>query len=161
MSAPRRNPTSSSTSSSPPTDLTEQFTDRARQALSRAREEARALRHSFVGTEHILLALLRDDAGPAVESLQRAGVTHGHVRTAVVRMMGTGVEEPADEELVFTGRAQDAIELARRAASEAGRDLADTDHILLALVREHDGAAVRILLQLDADPAAIRATLSS
>lgn len=114
-----------------------------------------------MGTEHILLALLRDDTGPAVETLHGAGLTHDQVRSAVVAMMGTGVEEPADEELVFTGRAQDAIELARSAASEAGQDLADTGHILLALVREHDGAAVRILLQLDADPAAIRSALSS
>jgi ATP-dependent Clp protease ATP-binding subunit ClpC len=114
-----------------------------------------------VGTEHILLALLGDDTGPAADILRSAGVTHVQVRSAVVRMMGTGVEEPAEEELVFTGRAQDAIELARSAAAKDGRGLADTGHILLALVSERDGAAVRILLQLDADPAAIRATLAS
>jgi ATP-dependent Clp protease ATP-binding subunit ClpC len=114
-----------------------------------------------VGTEHILLALLRDATGPAADALRRAGVSHPQVWTAVVRMMGTGVEEPTDEDLVFTGRAEDAIEQARSAASEGGRSLADTEHILLALVRERDGAAVRILRQLDADPAAIRATLAS
>lgn len=104
---------------------------------------------------------MRDEQGAAADALRTAGVSYPAVRTAVIRMMGTGIEEPAEEELVFTGRAQDAIELARRTASESGRDLADTEHILLALVSEHDGAAVRILLELDADPAAIRATLSS
>ena len=114
-----------------------------------------------MGTEHILLALLRDETGPAADALRSAGVSHAQVRTAVVRMMGRGVEEPAEEDLVFTARAEDAIELARRAASQSGRPVADTEQILLALVREHDGAAVRILLQLDADPAAIRSALSS
>jgi ATP-dependent Clp protease ATP-binding subunit ClpC len=119
------------------------------------------LRHSYVGTEHLLLALLRDDAGAAADALRRAGVSHAQVRVAVVRMLGTGVEEPADEELVFTGPALDVIDLACREASSRGRDRADTEHILLALVAERGGAAVRILLQLDADPAAIRSALPS
>jgi ATP-dependent Clp protease ATP-binding subunit ClpC len=113
-----------------------------------------------VGTEHILLSLLREQDGAAADALRRAGVTHAQVRTAVIRMMGRGVEAPGEEELVFTGRAEDAIGLARREATEAGRDLAGTEHILLALVSEHDGAAVRILLELDADPDAIRAAIA-
>jgi ATP-dependent Clp protease ATP-binding subunit ClpA len=88
-------------------------------------------------------------------------VTHAQVRAAVLRMIGMGVEPPADEDLVFTGRAEDAVELARRSAAAAGREQADTEHILLALVQERDGAAVRVLLQLDADPAAIEAALAS
>ena len=113
-----------------------------------------------MGTEHVLLALTRDEEGAATDALRGAGVTRATVRTALVGMIGRGVEEPGEEELVFTGRAEDAIELARREASEAGRDLADTEHILLALVSEHDGAARRILLQLDADPMAIRAAIT-
>ncbi len=108
----------------------------------------------------MLLALTRDEEGVAADALHSAGVTHATVRTAVVRMIGRGVEEPGEEELAFTGRAEGAIELARREASAAGRDLADTEHILLALVSEHDGAARRILLQLDADPTAIRAAIT-
>ena len=119
------------------------------------------MRHSFVGTEHLLLALLHDDRGGAASALQSAGVSHGQVRAAVVRMMGLGAEAGSSGELAFTGQAEDALELARRQASEAGRGEAGTEDLLLALVSERDGAAVRILLQLDADPAAIRAALAS
>ena len=92
--------------------------------------------------------------------LKSSGVTYGQVRLAVVRMMGVGIEAPS-EELSFTGRAQDAIERARREASIRDEPQVGTEHILLALIRAHDGAAARILLQLDTDPAAIRAALAS
>jgi ATP-dependent Clp protease ATP-binding subunit ClpC len=128
--------------------------------LRRAGEEARGLRHSYVGTEHILLALLHGQPDPAVDVLGSFGVGHEQVRTAIVRMMGLGVE-PEGGELQFTGRAEEAIELARTEASERGRGQADTDDLLLALVRERDGAAARILLELDVDPAAIRSALAS
>ena len=91
--------------------------------------------------------------------LSSAGVSYERVRAAVMRMMGTGVE--AVEDVSFTGPAQEAIERARREASLRGQPRVGTEHILLALIRKHDGAAVRILLELDADPAAIRAALSS
>jgi ATP-dependent Clp protease ATP-binding subunit ClpC len=81
---------------------------------------------------------------------------------AVIRMMGQGVESGADAEgPAFTGPAEDAIELARRQASRRGQDQVGTEHLLLALVQERNGAAVRILLGLDADPDAIRAALPS
>jgi ATP-dependent Clp protease ATP-binding subunit ClpC len=115
-----------------------------------------------VGTEHILLALLAEGDGTAAAVLRPSGVTYERVRAAVIRMMGVGVEpDSAAGQPTFTGRAQDAIELARREADRRGEDRAGTEHILLALVEERDGAAVRILLQLDADPATIRAALSS
>ena len=120
------------------------------------------MRHSYVGTEHILLGLLRDEDGAAADTLRSAGVTHAQVRAAVVRMMGTGVDpEPGAGQPTFTGRAEDAIERARREASDAGEEPADTGHILLALLGERDGAAVRILQGLDADPAAIASALAS
>jgi len=75
-------------------------------------------------------------------------------------MLGVGVEAPGPEPL-FTGRAEDVIERARREASIRDQPQVGTEHLLLALVYERDGAAARILLQLDADPAAIRAALSS
>ena len=92
--------------------------------------------------------------------LKSSGVTYQQVRLAVIRMMGVGIEAP-DAEVSFTGRAQDAIERARREASIRDQPQVGTEHILLALVRSEDGAATRILLQLDADPAAIRAALAS
>jgi ATP-dependent Clp protease ATP-binding subunit ClpC len=115
-----------------------------------------------VGTEHILLALLGEDDGTAARVLNSSGVTYEQVRVAVIRMMGMGAEtDPGADEPSFTGRAQDVIDLAQQEASRRGQDPAGTEHILLALVAERNGAAVRILLQLDADPAAIRSALPS
>jgi ATP-dependent Clp protease ATP-binding subunit ClpC len=115
-----------------------------------------------VGTEHILLALLAEGTGTAAQILTSSGATYARVRAAVIRMMGVGVEPDRNSgEPTFTGRAQDAINLAGREADRRGEDLVGTEHILLALVEERGGAAVRILQQLDADPAAIRAALSS
>jgi ATP-dependent Clp protease ATP-binding subunit ClpA len=115
-----------------------------------------------VGTEHILLALLGEDDGTAAGILRSSGVAYPQVRAAVIRMMGLGAEpDAATVEPVFTGRAQDALSLAQQEASRRGQATVGTEHILLALVAERDGAAVRILQQLDADPVAIRSTLSS
>jgi ATP-dependent Clp protease ATP-binding subunit ClpA len=88
------------------------------------------------------------------------GVSYERVRAAIVGMVGLGVEAPGSE-LSFTGRAEDVIERARREASIRDQARAGTEHILLALSREPTGAAARILLQLDADPDAIRAALPS
>lgn len=125
-----------------------------------AGEEARELRHSFVGTEHILLALSRETEGTAARVLASLSVSHALVRTAVVGMMGLGVEGP-EGELALTGRAQDVIDRAGAEASVRDQQQVGTEHILLALVREPSGAAPRILLQLDVDPAEIRSALSS
>ena len=122
--------------------------------------EARELRHSFIGTEHILLALFRAPEGTAAQVLASFGVTHAQVRTAVVRMMGLGLEPP-EGELALTGPAQDVLDRARREASIRDERQVGTEHILLALVHKRDGAATRILLQLDADPTDIRSALAS
>ncbi|HUA04373.1 MAG TPA: Clp protease N-terminal domain-containing protein [Solirubrobacteraceae bacterium] len=129
--------------------------ERARQALVAAEEEARTLHHSYVGTEHLLLALVRQDVGP----LGSAGLTHSNVRGAIVGMMGVGVEAPQGE-LPLTGAAHLAVERAGREASVLGADEVGPEHILLALLRDQDGAATRIIRQLDVDPAAIRSALS-
>jgi ATP-dependent Clp protease ATP-binding subunit ClpC len=125
-----------------------------------APEEARELHHTFVGTEHILLGLLGEGTGTAATVLASFGVTHDRVRAAVVRMMGVGVAQ-TESELSLTGRAQDVIDRARSEASTRDRQQVGTEHILLALMGEQHGAAARIMLQLDADPAAIRSALSS
>jgi ATP-dependent Clp protease ATP-binding subunit ClpC len=125
-----------------------------------AGEEARELRHSFIGTEHILLALSLEPEGRAAQVLASFGVSHGQVRTAVIRMMGVGVE-PFEDELAFTIPAEDVIDRARREASIRDDPQVGTEHILLALVHKRDGAAARILLQLDVDPTDIRSALAS
>lgn len=106
----------------------------------------------------MLLALLRESDGTAGHVLASFGVTYPRVRVAVVRMMGVGADETT-EELSFTGRAQDAIDRAGREASMRDQPVG-TEHILLALVHEPNGAAARILLELDADPEAVRAALA-
>lgn len=123
-----------------------------------AEVEARALAHSYIGTEHILLALLREPESRAARALASLGVTYEKVTAAVARMMGRGVEVDALPP-AFTGKAQEAVDLAAREASGQGLERADTEHILLALVQDPRGAATRILVQLDAEPAMIRAAL--
>ena len=125
-----------------------------------AAEQARELRHSFVGTEHILLALSLDTEGRAARVLASFGATHAQLRAGVVRMMGLGLEPP-EGELALTGRAQDVIDRARVEASIRDESQVGTEHILLALVHDPSGAAARILLQLDIDSAAIRSALAS
>ena len=133
--------------------------DHARDALRLAHEEARALRHSYVGTEHILLGLVRERDGVAATALASLEVTDERVRVAVVRMIGPGVEEGVGE-LPFTGPANEAIERASREASVLGSERVGTEHLLLALTRDPGGAAARILVQLDVDLAEVRAAVS-
>ena len=133
--------------------------DRARQAVLHADEEARTLNHSYVGTEHLLLGLLREEEGTAARVLASLGVTHPRVRTAVMGMMGVGIEAPVGE-LPLTGAAQAAIDRAGREASVLGAESVGTEHILLALTRDPGGAAARILTQMDADPGAVRSALA-
>ena len=133
--------------------------EHAHEALRLAHEEARALRHSYIGTEHVLLGLLREQDGAAASALASLDVTHERVRAAVVRMMGIGVEDVTGE-LPFTGPADEAIERASWEASVFGSERVGTEHILLALTRDPSGAAARILLALDAEPAAIRSAVS-
>lgn len=106
----------------------------------------------------MLLGVLRTPDSTATVVLATFGVTYTNVRASVVRMMGVGVEAP-DAELSFTGRAQDTIDRARREASIRDQPRVGTEHLLLALAHEPGGAAARILLQLDADPAAVRAAI--
>jgi ATP-dependent Clp protease ATP-binding subunit ClpC len=128
--------------------------DRARHALLLAHEEARALRHSFIGTEHILLGLLREDESVAARALSSLGISYERVRAAVVRMMGLGVDDPGDE-VPSTAAATAAVERAGREASVLGAKEVGTEHILLALTPHGSGAAARILEQLDVDREAL------
>jgi len=108
--------------------------------------------------------VLAEDEGTAAVVLKSSGATYEQVRGAVVRMMGVGVDPDqgaAAGEPTFTRRAQEAIELAQDEARQRGHGTAGTEDILLALVEERDGAAVRILRQLDVDAAEIRSALSS
>src|SRR6201987_2041648 len=133
----------------------ERFTERARQVVVLAQEEARTLKHNYIGTEHILLGLLREEEGLAARVLESLDITTERVRSQVVRIVGSG-EEVTSGQIPFTPRAKKVLELALREALSLGHNYIGTEHILLGLVRENEGVAARILLDFDADSEKIR-----
>jgi ATP-dependent Clp protease ATP-binding subunit ClpC len=133
----------------------EHFTEGARQVVVFAQEEARLLKHNYIGTEHILLGLLRVESGVAARALWSLNVTVERVRAQVVRIVGSG-EEVTSGQIPFTPAARRVLELALREALSLGHNYIGTEHILLGLVRENEGLAVRILLGFDAAPEQIR-----
>src|SRR5438477_1128254 len=133
----------------------ERFTERARQVVVLAQEEARTLKHNYIGTEHILLGLLREEEGLAARVLESLDITVERVRAQVVRIVGSG-EEVTSGQIPFTARAKKVLELALREALSLGHNYSGTEHILLGLVRENEGVAARILLDFDADSEKIR-----
>src|ERR1700756_2550476 len=133
----------------------ERFTERARQVVVLAQEEARTLKHNYIGTEHILLGLLREEEGLAGRVLESLDITVERVRAQVVRIVGSG-EEVTSGQIPFTPRAKKVLELALREALSLGHNYIGTEHILLGLVRENEGVAARILLDFDADAEKIR-----
>ena len=151
----------------------ERFTERARQVVVLAQEEARTLRHHYIGTEHILLGLLREEGGTAARVLESLEITVERVRDQVVRIVGSG-EEVTSGQIPFTPRAKKVLELALRESLSLGHNYIGTEHILLGLTsedegvpfrirpdpgggrEEHEGVAVRVLRDLDADAERIR-----
>lgn len=134
----------------------ERFTERARLVVVFAQEEARGpLRHTYIGTEHILLGLLREEEGLASRVLATLDITLDEVRAQVVRIVGEG-NEVVSGQMPFTPRAKKVLELALREALILGHNYVGTEHILLGLVRDNEGVATRILLDFDADAEKIR-----
>src|SRR5438067_1468028 len=136
-------------------ELFERFTERARQVVVLAQDEARALKHNYIGTEHILLGLLREEEGLAARVLESLDITVEEVRAQVARIVGQG-DEVTTGQIPFTPRAKKVLELALREALSLGHNYIGTEHILLGLVRENEGVAARILLDFDADAEKIR-----
>ncbi|MFI5049511.1 MAG: Clp protease N-terminal domain-containing protein, partial [Gaiellales bacterium] len=133
----------------------ERFTERARQVVVLAQDEARTLKHNYIGTEHILLGLLREEEGLAARVLDALDITVEEVRAQVARIVGQG-DEVTTGQIPFTPRAKKVLELALREALSLGHNYIGTEHILLGLVRENEGVAARILLDFDADAEKIR-----
>jgi ATP-dependent Clp protease ATP-binding subunit ClpC len=133
----------------------ERFTERARQVVVLAQDEARTLRHNYIGTEHILLGLLREQEGLAARVLDSLDITLEEVRAEVAKIVGQG-EEITTGQIPFTPRAKKVLELALREARSLGHEYIGTEHILLGVVRVDDGVAARILLDFDAGPETIR-----
>jgi ATP-dependent Clp protease ATP-binding subunit ClpC len=135
--------------------LFERFTERARQVVVLAQDEARALKHNYIGTEHLLLGLLREEEGLAARVLWSLDVTVEEVRAQVARLIGQG-DEVTTGQIPFTPRSKKVLELALREARSLKHNYVGTEHLLLGLVRENEGVAARILLDFDADAEKIR-----
>jgi ATP-dependent Clp protease ATP-binding subunit ClpC len=133
----------------------ERFTERARQAVVLAQDEARALKHNYIGTEHLLLGLLREKEGLAARVLESLGVTVEEARAQVARIVGEG-EDVATGQIPFTPRGKKVLELSLREATSLGHENIGTEHILLGLMREGEGVAVDMLRDFGADAERIR-----
>ena len=127
------------------------FTPRAQQVLALARKEADRFHHNYVGTEHILLGLIKLGQGVAVSVLQKMGLDLETVRAAVEKQVGTGQETKAQGSIPYTPRVKKVLALAGKEAKTLNHSYVGTEHILLGLLREGEGVAARVLKSLDID----------
>jgi len=128
----------------------QRFSDRARLVVVLAQEESRKLNHNYIGTEHILLGLIREGKGVAAKTLGSLGISLDPVRQQVEEIIGRGQETPQGH-IPFTPRAKKVLELSLRESRQLGHDYIGTEHILLGLIREGDGVAAQVLVRLGAD----------
>jgi hypothetical protein len=130
-------------------------TERARRVVAMAEEEAQALGSHYIGTEHLLLGLLREERGRAAEMLRRFGLTTERVRTQITRTVGQSEGAPAAQPRL-TPAARRTFARATGALSLQGDELVDTEHVLLGLVQDGEGLAARVMGELDVDPGEVR-----
>ena len=133
----------------------QRFTERARHVVAFAQDEARTLRHNYIGTEHLLLGLLREEDGVAARVLDGLDVDLDRARSEVAQIIGEG-DMVREGEIPFTPRAKKVLELALREALSLGHNYIGTEHFLLAVARENDGVAAQVLLSLGVDAEAVR-----
>jgi ATP-dependent Clp protease ATP-binding subunit ClpC len=127
------------------------FTPRAQQVLALARKEADRFNHNFVGTEHLLLGLIKLGQGVAVNVLQKLGLDLETVRMEVEKQVGTGTDQKMIGNIPYTPRVKKVLALAAKEAKALNHTYVGTEHILLGLLREGDGVAARVLKNLDVD----------
>jgi ATP-dependent Clp protease ATP-binding subunit ClpC len=132
-------------------DAMSNFTPRAQQVLQLARREADRFNHNVIGTEHLLLGLVKLGQGVAVNVLQKMGLDLETVRMEVEKQVGTGPDQKVIGNIPYTPRVKKVLDLARREAKSLNHTYIGTEHILLGLLREGDGVAARILRSLDVD----------
>ena len=128
----------------------ERFTDRARRVVVLAQEEARMLNHNYIGTEHILLGLIHEGEGVAAKALESLDISLQGVREKVQEKIGPGQNAPSGH-IPFTPRAKKVLELSLREALQLGHNYIGTEHILLGLIREGEGVAAQVLVEMNAD----------
>jgi ATP-dependent Clp protease ATP-binding subunit ClpA len=127
------------------------FTPRAQQVLALARKEADRFNHNFLGTEHLLLGLIKLGQGVAVNVLQKMGLDLETVRMEVEKQVGTGPDQKMIGNIPYTPRVKKVLALAAKEAKALNHTYVGTEHILLGLLREGDGVAARVLKNLDVD----------
>jgi ATP-dependent Clp protease ATP-binding subunit ClpC len=133
----------------------ERFTDRARSVMTLAQEEARLLAHDHIGTEHLLLGLVRQGDGVGGQALLSLGVTLDAARSEVATMVGATPDAP-NESPPFTPRAKKVLEYSLREALQLGHQYIGTEHILLGFTREGEGVGVQVLSHLGVEIGAVR-----
>lgn len=133
----------------------ERFTDRARRVIVLAQEEARMLNHNYIGTEHILLGLVREGEGVAAKALESMGISLEDVRREVEEIIGQGTQ-PVTGHIPFTPRAKKVLELSLREGLQMGHKYIGTEFLLLGLIREGEGVAAQVLTKLGADLPRVR-----
>jgi ATP-dependent Clp protease ATP-binding subunit ClpA len=136
-------------------DPFEKLTEQSRRVVALAQEEARRFNHNYVGTEHVLLGLIREEEGVAARVLRHLGVSLDEAREQVESVVGYG-EEGSNPHLPFTPRTNKVLQLALREAMQLDHDYVGTEHVLLGLVRESEGVAARVLSNLGVDPDVVR-----
>jgi ATP-dependent Clp protease ATP-binding subunit ClpA len=135
----------------------ERFTDRARRVLVLAQDEARAMEHNFLGTEHILLGLVAEGEGVGAKALTELGVAHDDLRNRIVQVVPQGDPGTASGAPPFTPRSKQVLELALKEALEMNHNYIGTEHLLLGLIREASGVAAQVLIASGLDLTAVRA----
>lgn len=136
----------------------ERFTDRARRVIVLAQEEARSLKHNYIGTEHLLLGLIREGEGVAAKALASKGVELDATRQQVEEMIGKGSAAPTGH-IPFTPHARQVLELSLREALQLGHSYIGTEHVLLGLIREGEGVGTQVLVKMGVDVADLRTSV--
>jgi ATP-dependent Clp protease ATP-binding subunit ClpC len=127
------------------------FTERARKVIILAKEEARRFNHDYIGTEHILLGLIREGEGVAAAVLEKMGLSLENIRLEIEKLVQPGPTTQIIGDIPFTPRAKKALELAAEEARSLGHNYIGTEHLLLGLIREGEGIASQVLLNLGLD----------
>jgi ATP-dependent Clp protease ATP-binding subunit ClpC len=132
------------------------FTERARKVILLAKQEAKRFNHDYIGTEHILLGLLREGEGVAAAVLQSLGMNLNNIRLEVEKLVQVGPSTVVSGDLPFTPKAKKVMELAMEEARTLGHNYIGTEHLLLGLIREGEGVASQVFMNMGLDLEKVR-----
>ena len=132
------------------------FTERARRVILLAKEEAKRFNHDYIGTEHLLLGLIREGEGVAAAVLMSLGLDPAKIRMEVEKLVQPGPSTAVSGDIPFTPKAKRAIELSMEEARQLGHNYIGTEHLLLGLIKEGEGVASEVLMNLGLDAGRVR-----